>query len=128
MTGPAPQVVFEHELNTGLADLVAKPILLTVRRAAHPEFSVVDRPHPPQDVGGQISVEIGTHRALSHPHARELVRALTKEHQEVLAHVMSDRNVVIVAVGRIRECPDHVGDLHQVSGPVDLNGNFGEHL
>ena len=79
VAGLAPQVVFEHELNASLADLVPEPVLLTVRRAPHPEFGVVDRPHPPQDVGGQVTVEVGTHRALGHPYAREPVRALAEE-------------------------------------------------
>ena len=98
VAGLAPQVIFEHELNAGLADLVPEPVLLAVRWAPYPELGVVDRPHPPQDVGGQVAVEVGTHRALGHPYTRELVRALAKEHQEVLAHIMSDRDVVIVAV------------------------------
>ena len=96
--GLAPQVILEHELNASLADLVSKPVLLAVRWAPYPELGVVDRPHPPQDVGGQITVEVGTHRALGYPYTREPVRTLAEEHQEGLAHIMSDRDVVIVAV------------------------------
>ena len=78
------------QLDSGAADLLA-----TVRRVV-PEAPIVggvlfrDRPHVPDDMGGEWGVGIDAAVGLDHRHAGEILAALAEGDDDILGNVLGD--------------------------------------